>query len=149
MNNKSVFNKIPIEDISIGMDASYSRPITKSDIQLFADVSGDRNPIHTDERYAKKSRYGKNIAHGLMTASYFSALFGTKIPGEGSVYVSQSLRFKRPVYVGDIVEATVVVTSVELDKRRVHFKTVCKVGGKIVTDGEAEICIPSSKSKSK
>ena len=95
-----------------------------------------------DEQYAEKSRYKKRIAHGLMTASYFSALFGTKIPGEGCVYVSQSLNFKRPVYIGDTVVATVEVISVDLAKKRVFFRTTCKVKNKVVTDGEAELFVP-------
>ena len=142
MPNSLIFNKIPLEQISIGMTASYSQTVTDSDIKAFSGISGDRNPVHVDEIYAEKSRYKKRIAHGLMTASYFSALFGTKIPGEGCVYVSQSLNFKRPVYIGDTVTATVEVTKVDMDKKRVFFKTTCKVKNKIVTDGDAEIFIP-------
>ena len=135
-------NFIPIEEIEIGMSASYSQTITDADIKVFSGISGDRNPVHLDEHYAENSRYKKRIAHGLMTASYFSALFGTKIPGEGCVYVSQSLNFKRPIYIGDTVIATVEVVKIDLEKNRVFFKTTCKVKNKIVTDGEAEIYIP-------
>ena len=135
-------NCIPIEEIEIGMTASYSQTVTDTDIKTFAGISGDRNPVHLDENYAESSRYKKRIAHGLMTASYFSALFGTKIPGEGCVYVAQSLNFKRPIYMGDTVIATVEVTKIDLDRKRVFFKTTCKVKNKIVTDGEAEIFIP-------
>lgn len=135
-------NSIPIEKIEVGMTASYSQTITDLDIKTFSELSGDRNPVHLDELYAAESRYKKRIAHGLMTASYFSALFGTKIPGEGCVYVSQTLNFKRPVYIGDTVIATVEVIDINLDKKRVFFKTTCKVKNKIVTDGEAEIFIP-------
>ncbi|MDD2699122.1 MAG: MaoC family dehydratase [Arcobacteraceae bacterium] len=135
-------NLIPIEEIGIGMSASYSQTITDADIKAFAGISGDRNPVHLDEHYAENSRYKKRIAHGLMTASYFSALFGTKIPGEGCVYVSQSLNFKRPIYIGDTVIATVEVVKIDLEKNRVFFKTTCKVKNKIVTDGDAEIYIP-------
>lgn len=142
MNNSLVFNKIPLEKIEIGMSVSYSQTITDADVKAFAGISGDRNPVHLDESYAEDSRYKKRIAHGLMTASYFSALFGTKIPGEGCVYVSQSLQFKRPVYLGDTVIATVEVTSVDLVKKRVFFRTTCKVKNKVVTDGEAELFVP-------
>lgn len=135
-------NFIPIEEIGIGMSASYSQTITDADIKAFAGISGDRNPVHLDEHYAENSRYKKRIAHGLMTASYFSALFGTKIPGEGCVYISQSLNFKKPIYIGDTVIATVEVVKIDLEKNRVFFKTICKVKNKIVTDGEAEIFIP-------
>jgi 3-hydroxybutyryl-CoA dehydratase len=135
-------NCIPIEEIEIGMTATYAQTITDSDIKSFAGISGDRNPVHMNDDFALNSRYKKRIAHGLMTASYFSALFGTKIPGEGCVYVSQNLRFKRPVYIDDCVVASVEVTKVDMKDRRVFFKTCCRVGGKIVTDGEAEIYVP-------
>lgn len=142
MGKSLVFNKIPLEEIEIGMSVSYSQTITDADVKAFSGISGDRNPVHIDEQYAEKSRYKKRIAHGLMTASYFSALFGTKIPGEGCVYVAQSLQFKRPVYLGDTVTATVEVTSVNLVKKRVFFRTTCKVKNKVVTDGEAELFVP-------
>jgi len=142
MSKPLVFNKLPIEEIQIGMSVSYSQTVTDADIKAFAGISGDRNPVHVDEEYANNSRYKKRIAHGLMTASYFSALFGTKIPGEGCVYVSQSLQFKRPVYIGDTVTATVEVTSIDLDKKRVFFKTICQVKNKVVTDGKAELFVP-------
>ena len=142
MSKSLIFNKIPIEEIEIGMSVSYSQTITDADIKTFAGISGDRNPIHLDEEYAKNSRYKKRIAHGLMTASYFSALFGTKIPGEGCVYVSQSLNFKRPIYIGDTVTAIVEVASIDLVKKRVFFRTICKVKNKVVTDGEAELFAP-------
>lgn len=140
-------NSIPIEEIKIGMKASYSQTITDTDIKAFAGISGDRNPVHMDEEYASNSRYKKRIAHGLMTASYFSALFGTKIPGEGCVYVSQTLNFKKPVYVGDTVTATVEVFNVDLEKFRVFFRTICRVKQRIVTDGVAEIYIPNKENK--
>ena len=124
------------------MSVSYSQIITDFDIRKFAEVSGDRNPIHLDEVYAENSRYKKRIAHGLMTASYFSALFGTRIPGKGCVYVSQSLQFKRPVYIGDTVVASVEVINIDLERRRVFFKTVCTVNNKVVTSGEAELYTP-------
>ncbi len=142
MSKSLVFNQIPIEDIEIGMEVSYSQTITDADIKAFAGISGDRNPVHMNERYAQNSRFKKRIAHGMMSASYFSALFGTKIPGEGCVYVSQSLKFKRPVYLEDTVDATVIVTKVNLNNRRVFFRTICKVKNKIVIDGEAELYIP-------
>lgn len=142
MSRPLVFSKVPIEKIQIGMSVSYSQIITDSNIIKFAEVSGDRNPIHLDEVYAENSRYKKRIAHGLMTASYFSALFGTRIPGKGCVYVSQSLQFKRPVYIGDTIVASVEVTNIDLERRRVFFKTVCTVNNKVVTSGEAELYTP-------
>lgn len=135
-------NSVPLENIEVGMLASYSQTVTDADIKIFAGISGDNNPVHMDEHYAEASRFKRRIAHGLMTASYFSALFGTKIPGYGCVYVEQTLRFKRPVYINDTVTATIEVTGVDLNKRRVFFKTECTVNGKTVTSGEAEIYVP-------
>ena len=136
------FNKLPIEEIKIGMSATYTQTITDADVKFFAGLSGDRNPIHMDENYAKKSRFKKRIAHGMICAAFFSALFGTKIPGEGCVYTRQSLNFKRPIYINDTVEAVVTVISIDLEKRRVVFETICKVNGKVAIDGEAELYIP-------
>ena len=135
-------NSIPIEEIKIGMVAKFSQTITDADIKAFSGISGDKNPVHIDEEYARNSVFKRRIAHGLMTASYFSALFGTKIPGEGCVYVSQLLKFKRPIYIDDTVEASVEVINIDLKKRRVFFKTTCNVNNKLVTSGEAEIYVP-------
>jgi len=142
MDNKLIFNRFSIEDISIGMEASYSQTITDADVKNFAGISGDNNPVHMSNEYAEQSRFKKRIAHGLMSASYFSALFGTKIPGHGCVYVSQLLLFKKPVYLNDTVTATVTVKEINIEKRRVFFKTVCRVKNKVVIDGEAEIYVP-------
>lgn len=130
------------EDIYIGMSASYSQTITDADIKSFAGISGDRNPVHVDDVYAENSRFKKRIAHGLMSASYFSALFGTQLPGPGCVYVAQSLNFLRPVYLGDTVIASVTVKSLNIEKRRIFFDTVCKVKNKVVINGEAELYLP-------
>ncbi|ART81039.1 acyl dehydratase [Oceanisphaera avium] len=124
------------------MTASYSQTITDADVKAFAGVSGDHNPVHLSEEYAKDSRFKDRIAHGLLTASFFSAIFGTKLPGEGCVYAGQNLQFKRPVYLGDTVIAKVTVTAVDVLKKRVTFETVCTVKGKPVTTGTAEIFIP-------
>ncbi len=131
-----------IDEITIGMSASYSQTLTDADVKQFAGVSGDHNPVHLDENYAENSRYKKRIAHGLLSASFFSALFGTKLPGKGCVYVGQSLNFKRPVYLGDTVTATITVTSLDILKKRVFFNTKCTVKNKVVIDGTAELFIP-------
>lgn len=141
-NNKYLSNNIPIEKIFIGMTASYSQTITDADIKTFAGLSGDHNPVHVDQHYAENSRFKKRIAHGLISASFFSQIFGTKLPGYGCVYVSQNLQFLRPVYINDTVIAVVEVSSINLNKRRVLFKTYCTVNGKKVIDGNAEIYIP-------
>lgn len=131
-----------LEDIKIGMSESYSQTITDADVKGFSGISGDKNPVHMDEVYAKESRFGKRIAHGMLSSSFFSALFGTKLPGQGCVYVAQSLKFRKPVYIGDTVTATVEVTSIDIDKRRVFFDTYCRVGKSKVITGIAEIYIP-------
>jgi 3-hydroxybutyryl-CoA dehydratase len=140
-----VFGQLPIEEINVGMEVTYSQTITDADVKTFAGFSGDNNPVHMSDEYAENSRYKKRIAHGLMSASFFSALFGTKLPGPGCVYVSQSLQFKKPVYIGDTVTASAIVKAIDLNKRRVVFKTLCKVKNKIVIDGEAELFIPNDK----
>ncbi len=139
-------NRNSAEDVlaklEIGMKESYSQTITDTDIKIFSGVSGDKNPVHMNDEYAEKSRYKKRIAHGLMSASYFSAIFGTKLPGPGCVYVSQSLKFTRPVYIGDTVTATVVIKSIDLKTRKILFDTTCSVKGHAVIKGEAEIYLP-------
>ena len=99
---------ISFEQIKIDMSVSYSQTITDADVKSFAGISGDHNPIHVDDEYASKSRYKKRIAHGLISGSFFSALFGTKLPGPGCVYVQQTFNFKKPVYLGDTVTARIV-----------------------------------------
>lgn len=131
-----------ISDITIGMRETYSKTILDIDIKDFSDLSGDRNPVHLDESYAKTSRFKKRIAHGLLSASFFSAIFGTKLPGRGCVYMAQTLEFKRPVYINDTVIATVVVTEINKDKNIIFFDTYCEVKGKKVITGTAEIFIP-------
>lgn len=131
-----------INEIEIGMSANYSQTITDADIKQFASVSGDKNPIHMDDVYANDSRYKGRIAHGMLSASFFSALFGTQLPGEGCVYVSQNLNFKRPIYIGDTINAKVEVDKVDVRGKKVSFKTICTVKNKIVTDGSAVIFIP-------
>jgi len=133
---------ISFEQIKIDMSVSYSQTITDADVKSFAGISGDHNPIHVDEEYASKSRYKKRISHGLIPGSFFSALFGTKLPGPGCVYVQQTFNFKRPVYLGDTVTATATVTSIDPDKRRVFFDTICTVKNKTVINGVAELYVP-------
>lgn len=131
-----------ITEITIGMTASYSQTISDADVKAFAGISGDHNPVHLSEEYAKSSRFKNRIAHGLLTASFFSAIFGTKLPGEGCVYAGQNLQFKKPVYLGDTVVAKVTVIAIDVLKKRVTFETVCTVNNKVVTTGTAEIFIP-------
>ena len=139
MNIKTSFT---ITEITIGMTASYTQTISDADVKAFAGISGDHNPVHMSEDYAKNSRFKNRIAHGLLTASFFSAIFGTKLPGEGCVYAGQNLQFKKPVYLGDTVVAKVTVTAIDILKKRVIFETVCTVKDRVVTTGTAEIFIP-------
>lgn len=136
---------IPLGRICVGMRASYSQTISDFEIKQFAGLSGDHNPIHLDEKYAEASRFKRRIAHGMISSSFFSALFGTKLPGPGCVYVSQKLVFKRPVYIGETVTAIIEVASVEIQKRIICFKTYCKVREKTVISGTAEIFVPKPK----
>lgn len=133
-----------MKQFTVGMSESYEQTVTDADIKIFAGISGDRNPVHMSDEYAEASKFKKRIAHGLMSASYFSAIFGTKLPGNGCVYVSQNLKFRKPVYIGDTIKATVTIKEVNEKKRRLFFDTVCTVKNHIVISGEAEIYIPES-----
>ena len=115
------------EDIKVGMTAVYSRTITESDIVLFCGISGDTNPVHLDETYAGKTLFRGTIAHGMLPASFISTVLGTKLPGPGTIYVSQNCRFRAPVRAGDTVHARVTVTAIDEKRRRVTLKTDCFV----------------------
>ena len=138
MTSESI-TKLSIDQLRVGMTESVSKIITIEDVRKFSELSGDTNPIHLDKKYAKETRYKKNIAHGLMCASYFSGIFGTKLPGLGSIYVSQSLKFKRPIYIDDKVDVIVKITEIDTHRERVKFTTQCLVDSKICIDGFAEI----------
>lgn len=131
------------EDLAVGMTASQGRTVTDADIVLYAGISGDTNPVHLDAEFAKKTLFEGRIAHGMLSAGFISAIFGTRLPGPGAIYVSQSLRFKAPVRVGDTVVATVEVTELNAAKKRATFKTVCAVGSTVVIEGEAVLMVPS------
>ena len=133
-----------IEDLQVGMSATFAKTITEADIVLFAGVSGDNNAIHTNEEFARTTIFGGRIAHGFLSASVISAAVANRLPGPGTVYLSQSLRFKAPVKPGDTVHATVTVKSVQLDKARAELDTVCRVNGKVVIEGEALVMTSSS-----
>lgn len=131
------------EDLKIGMTASFAKTVTEADIVLFSGVSGDTNPVHLNQDYAAGTMFKGRIAHGMLSAGLISAVFGTKLPGPGAIYVSQSLRFKAPVRAGDTVEASVELTELLPEKRRATFKTICRVGATVVIDGEAVLMVPS------
>jgi 3-hydroxybutyryl-CoA dehydratase len=130
------------EDLAVGMTETFSKTVSSSDVVGFAEVTGDRNPIHLSEHFAARTTFGTRIAHGLYTASLISALLGTRLPGPGAVYISETLNFRAPVKIGDTV--TVIVTVAELmpEKSRARLSCVCKVGDDTVLDGEALVKVP-------
>ena len=136
---------ICIEDLEIGMTRGLSKLITDRDIELFAEVSTDRNPVHLDDAYARDTIFEGRIAHGMLTAGLISAVIGEQLPGHGTVYLGQSLRFMAPVRPGDIVDAVVCVTAIDHAKRRVTLETHCSVGKTVVLKGEALVLAPSRK----
>ena len=131
-----------LEDLSIGQTAELVRVVGEADIVAFAEVTGDTNPVHLDAAYAATTSFGQRIAHGMLSAGYISGVLGTRLPGPGAIYLSQSLKFKRPVRIGDEVTAQVTVTDINDAKAQVTLSTVCKVNGKAVVDGEAVVMVP-------
>jgi len=131
-----------LEDLIVGQTAERAHTVQATDIEGFAAVSGDRNPVHMDEAYAAGTPFKGRIAHGMLSAAYISAVLGMDLPGPGAIYLSQTLSFKRPVRIGDAVTARVTVAAIDADKARVTFKTQCLVNGKAVVDGEAVVMVP-------
>ena len=144
---KNVMQKgtICVEDLEIGMSRMLERQITQNDIVLFSHVSGDKNPVHLDEEYAQQTIFGKRIAHGMLTASLISAVIAEQLPGHGTVYLSQTLKFIRPVLPGQLVITSVIVSHIEYSNRRVKLDCKCKVNEKVVLAGEAIVLAPSRK----
>lgn len=136
---------ICIEDLEIGMVRSLNKTVTDRDIELFAEVSTDRNPVHLDDGYAQDTIFQGRIAHGMLTAGLISAVIGEQLPGHGTVYLGQSLKFMAPVRPGDTVEAVVKVTAIDHSRRRVTLETYCAVGNTVVLKGEALVLAPSRK----
>jgi 3-hydroxybutyryl-CoA dehydratase len=136
-----------IEDLKVGDSASFSKTVTAADIDLFAQVTGDTNPVHLDEAYAAKTMFKGRIAHGMLSAGFISTVLGTKVPGPGAIYLKQELSFRAPVKIGDTVTATVTVTEVMAEKKRAAFKTVVTVGDTVVVDGAALMLVPSRAGK--
>jgi 3-hydroxybutyryl-CoA dehydratase len=131
-----------LEDMTVGQSAERAHVVTEADITAFAEVSGDFNPVHMDEAFAAATRFQGRIAHGMLSATYISAVLGETLPGHGAIYVSQSLNFRRPVRIGDEVTARVTVTALDADKARVSLDTVCLVDGKAVIEGQAVLMVP-------
>jgi 3-hydroxybutyryl-CoA dehydratase len=134
-----------IDDLKPGMSESFSKTVSERDVELFGEISGDMNPVHFDEAYAKTTIFGGRIVHGVLVLSYLSTVLGTKMPGPGAIFLSQSTRFKAPVRIGDTVTAVCTVRQVFPSRRRVIFDCICKVKDTVVVDGEATVMMPSRK----
>ena len=132
---------VRLEELSLGQSAQRSWTVSEATIAAFAEVSGDANPLHMDETFAAKGPFHGRVAHGMLAASYISAVLGMQLPGPGAVYLSQSLRFLRPVRIGDEVVVTVTVKAIDAGKSHVTLSTRCVVGRKAVVDGEAMVLV--------
>jgi 3-hydroxybutyryl-CoA dehydratase len=134
-----------IDRLSVGDAAEFSKTVSESDIYLYAGISGDFNPAHIDAVYAAGTFFKKRIAHGMLSAGFISAVIGTRLPGTGTIYVGQQLKFLAPVYVGDTITARVVVAAITPEKNRVTLKTTCSnQEGTVVLDGEAIVSPPKA-----
>ena len=132
-----------IDDLTVGASAEYAKTVTDADVMAFAEVTGDFNPVHVDEEAAARSSFGGRIAHGMLAAGLISAVLAMKLPGPGTIYLGQTLRFTRPVRIGDTVTARVEVLEVNAPKRRVRLATTCRnQHGEKVLDGEATVMVP-------
>jgi len=132
-----------LEDLTIGMTAAYARVVTEADVVSFAGISGDHNPVHLDEDFARRTRFKGRIVHGMLSASFVSTTIASRLPGPGTIYLSQNLSFRAPVRIGDLVEARVTITEIIREKARVLLKTVCSVGDTVVIDGDALVMVPA------
>lgn len=131
------------EDLSLGMTETLTKVVSSADVVGFAEITGDRNPIHLSEHFAARTPFKTRIAHGLYTAGLISAVLGTRLPGPGAVYISQSLNFRAPVKIDDTVEVSVTVEELDPEKNRARLSCICKVDDTIVLDGEALVKVPS------
>lgn len=136
------YRTLAFEDLALGQRASLMRTVMDDDLHLFAAVTGDTNPIHTSETFAAGTRFGQRIAHDIFTASLVSAVIGTRLPGPGAVYLSQTIRFLSPVRIGDVVTATVEVVELLEERRRARLFCECVADGKAVLKGEALLAVP-------
>lgn len=132
------------EDLEIGMTGTFTKSLTDEDVHAFAAASGDRNPLHLDDEFAKETMFGRRICHGILTAGVISATFAEEMPGPGWVYVNQSLRFRAPVHIGDSVTVTAEVTELIEDKRFAVLSVVCRTADRTVLEGEATLMAPRS-----
>lgn len=143
MTTDSPVGSYCIEDLEVGMSATYTREVSDQDIQDFASISGDTNPVHLDDEYAAATQFKTRIAHGMLSAAFISTVVGTRLPGHGAIYMGQQLKFTGPVRIGDVVKTTATVTDIKAEKRRVTLETICEVDGKPVLKGEALMLVPT------
>lgn len=136
-----------IEDLSPGMTDVYVRTVTETDIVQYAQISGDDNPLHVNEEFAKQTVFKGRIAHGMLTCGYISAVLGTKLPGPGCAYLNQNLNFRAPVRIGDTVQTRVTIKDVDNDTNNVVCEVVCSIGEKVVIDGVATLWVPNRRKK--
>ncbi len=139
---KTSFQTLYFDDLVVGMRESMRKTVENEDVIGFAQLSGDHNPIHLSEHFARKTRFGGRIVHGLYTASLISGVIGMRLPGPGAVYISQTLNFLGPVKIGDIVEVSVEVVELIENGRRVRLHCECRVGAKVVLEGEGVLSVP-------
>jgi 3-hydroxybutyryl-CoA dehydratase len=132
-----------IEDLAPGMSATFAKTVSERDIVLFGEVSGDTNPVHFDEEFARTTPFKGRIAHGVLTASYVSTVLGMQLPGPGTIFLGLNVRFKAPVRIGDTVTTTCTVREIVAEKRRVTFECSCRVGETVVLEGEALVMPPA------
>ena len=137
--------KYYIEDIEVGQKVKFFKTFRQEDVEKFSEISGDNNPVHLDVNYASKTIFKKRVVHGFLTASLISAAIGTKLPGPGSIYLNQSLKFLAPVFPDEEVIVELTIKNINLEKRRVIIDTTCICNNKEVLVGEAEILIESKK----
>ena len=138
MNNQRGYY---LEDLTIGMESSYQKTITETDIDAFATLTGDTNPVHLDSEYAATTPFKARIAHGMLSAGLISTVLGTQLPGPGCIYLEQQIKFKAPVFIGDTLVATVTVEDINQRRGRVSLKTQCFVNTKLVADGTASMMV--------
>ena len=131
-----------INDLEVGMSATMAKTVTEADVVLFAGVTGDFNPAHIDDEYAKASIFKSRIAHGMLSAGFISATLAMKLPGPGSIYMSQNMKFKAPVKIGDTVRTTVTISDVNVKRKIVKLDTVCSVGDINVVVGDCVMMKP-------
>lgn len=131
-----------LEELSIDQTIEYTKTVSQEDVQSFADITGDFNPVHLDAEFAATTSFGKPIAHGMLSAGFISAAIGTKLPGPGCIYLEQNLKFRAPVFIGQEVVTKITITDINERRRRVTLKTVCESEGKAVVTGEAVVMVP-------